>query len=139
MSEWHCVGMALCRNGVVSEWRCVRIVLCLNGVVSEWRSVGMAFCQNGDMSGYDLSGYIFYGDKQTEDLPNCITGSRVTAILLNEWILPIGGASAVEGLRSMGLPRLVLETLPSKKVMCFALHTRSFALATLLLSYQSTS
>ena len=28
---------------------------------------------------------------------NCITGSRVTAILLNEWILPIGGASAVEG------------------------------------------
>ena len=26
---------------------------------------------------------------------NCITGSRVTAILLNGWISPIGGASAV--------------------------------------------
>ena len=29
---------------------------------------------------------------------NRITDSRVTAILLNGWILPIGGASAVEGL-----------------------------------------
>ena len=28
-------------------------------------------------------------------------------ILLNGWILPIGGASAVEGLRSTGLHRLV--------------------------------
>ena len=28
------------------------------------------------------------------------------AILLNWWILPIGGASWVEGLQSMGLPRL---------------------------------
>ena len=26
--------------------------------------------------------------------PNCITGSKVTAILLNGWILPIGGASS---------------------------------------------
>ena len=30
---------------------------------------------------------------------NCITGSRVTSIFLNGWILPIGGTSAVEGLR----------------------------------------
>ena len=30
--------------------------------------------------------------------PNRITGSRVSAILLNGLILPIGGASAVEGL-----------------------------------------
>ena len=29
--------------------------------------------------------------------PNRIFGSRVTAILLNGWILPIGEASAVEG------------------------------------------
>ena len=36
-----------------------------------------------------------------------ITGSKVTAILLKRWILPIGGASSVEGLRSTGLPRLV--------------------------------
>jgi hypothetical protein len=27
-----------------------------------------------------------------------ITGSRVTVILLNGWILPIGGSSAVDGL-----------------------------------------
>ena len=33
---------------------------------------------------------------------NCITGSRITAILLNGWILPSGGASAVEGLLSTG-------------------------------------
>ena len=42
-----------------------------------------------------------------EGHPNRFTGSRVTAILLNGWILPIGEASAVEGLRSTGLPRLV--------------------------------
>ena len=39
---------------------------------------------------------------------NCITGSEVTAILLNGWILPNGGASSVEGLRSTGLLRLVV-------------------------------
>ena len=33
---------------------------------------------------------------------NRITGSRVTAIFMNWWFLPIGGASAVEGLLSMG-------------------------------------
>ena len=36
---------------------------------------------------------------------NRISGSKV--ILLKGWILPIGGASAVEGLQSTGLPRLV--------------------------------
>ena len=40
-----------------------------------------------------------------------ITGSRVTVILLNGWILPIGEPSLVEGLRSTGLPRLVLNIL----------------------------
>ena len=40
---------------------------------------------------------------------NRINGSKVTAILLKGWILPIGGASAVESLRSTGLPRLVLH------------------------------
>ena len=45
-----------------------------------------------------------------EGHPNRITGSRVMAILLTGWILPYnGGASAVEGLRSKGLPRLVLK------------------------------
>ena len=37
---------------------------------------------------------------------NRITGSRVMALLLNGLILPIGGASAVEGLYQRGLPRL---------------------------------
>ena len=37
---------------------------------------------------------------------NRITGSKVKIILLKGWILPIGGASLVEGLRSTGLPRL---------------------------------
>ena len=36
-----------------------------------------------------------------------VNGSKVTAILLKGWISPIGGASAVEGQRSTGLPRLV--------------------------------
>ena len=36
-----------------------------------------------------------------------ITGSKVTAISWNVLILPIGGASVLEGLRSLGLPRLV--------------------------------
>ena len=31
--------------------------------------------------------------------PNCITGLKVTGVLLNGWILPIGQASAVKGLR----------------------------------------
>ena len=43
--------------------------------------------------------------------PNHISGSRVAAILLNGWILPIGGATAVKGLRSMGLLCLVLKAL----------------------------
>ena len=37
--------------------------------------------------------------------PNRITVSRVKAILLNGWILPTGGASAMEGVQSMWLPR----------------------------------
>ena len=43
---------------------------------------------------------------------NRISGSKVTAILLKGRILPIGGASAVEGLRSTGLPCLVLNVSP---------------------------
>jgi hypothetical protein len=38
---------------------------------------------------------------------NPINGLKFTAILLKGRILPIGGASAVEGLQSTGLPRLV--------------------------------
>ena len=44
---------------------------------------------------------------------NCITGPRVTAILLNVWILPFGGPSAEEGVLIMGFPRLVYKCIPS--------------------------
>ena len=46
-------------------------------------------------------------------LSNCIAGPRYTAILLNGWILPFGGASAVEGFQSVGLLRLssILDTI----------------------------
>ena len=55
---------------------------------------------------------IDYGKHNKEILnleghQDCITGSQVTAPLINGWILPIGGALAIEGLQSMGLPRLV--------------------------------
>ena len=42
-----------------------------------------------------------------EGQQNRINGSKVTAILLKGLILPICGASAVEGLRLTGLLRLV--------------------------------
>ena len=38
-------------------------------------------------------------------------------ILLNRWILPSGGASSLEGLRSMGLLRLVLSETDGKYMM----------------------
>ena len=48
---------------------------------------------------------IFFLDSlNLEGHPNPITGSRVTAILMNGWILPIGRASAVEGVRPTWLP-----------------------------------
>ena len=40
-------------------------------------------------------------------VPKSHYSSRVKVILLNRGILPGGGASAVEGLRLTGLPRLV--------------------------------
>ena len=45
------------------------MMLCWNVVVSEWRYVGMLLCRNGDMLGYELSGYVIYGDKRTDDRP----------------------------------------------------------------------
>ena len=42
-----------------------------------------------------------------EGHPKFITCPRVMAILLNGWMLTIGGALAVVGLLSMGLPPLV--------------------------------
>ena len=45
---------------------------------------------------------IFLEILNLEGHQNPITGLRVTAILVNAWILPIGGASVVEGLLSTG-------------------------------------
>ena len=46
-----------------------------------------------------------------EGYQNRISGLKVTVILLKGWILPIGEYSAVEGLRSTGLPRLVFFSI----------------------------
>ena len=54
---------------------------------------------------------------------NCILGSKAMAILLKGWILPIGGASAGEGLRSTGLPLLVFLASISYKV-CLQLWSK---------------
>ena len=40
---------------------------------------------------------------------NPINGLKGTAILQKGWILPIGGASAVESMRSTKLPHLVFQ------------------------------
>jgi hypothetical protein len=42
---------------------------------------------------------IFKEILNLEGHPNRINSSKVTAILLNGWALPIGGASAVKGVR----------------------------------------
>ena len=54
----------------------------------------------------------FYEFLNLEGQFNCITGSRVTVSLLNWWILPIGGASEVEGLLSTG---------PTPSIFCFVI------------------
>ena len=46
---------------------------------------------------------MFYEILNHEGHHNCITGSRVTAILLNGWIFPIEQSSEAS------LPRLVLD------------------------------
>ena len=53
---------------------------------------------NGAFSHKIDSVQIFGGILHLEGHPNRITGSEVTVILLNRWILPIGGAPAVQGL-----------------------------------------
>ena len=72
---------------------------------------------------------IFYEFLNPERHPNCITGSKVTAIFLNGWVLPISGASAVKGLRlqpaqqacflykaSVRFCELFLRIIDSKKI-----------------------
>ena len=47
-----------------------------------------------------------------EGHPNRMTISKVTAILLRGWILPIGGASALKGLRLQPAQQACLMTYP---------------------------
>ena len=54
---------------------------------------------NGDFSHKIDYTTISWEIQNLEGHQNCITGSKVTAILLNVCILPIGGASALRGLR----------------------------------------
>ena len=66
-----------------------------------------------------------------EERQNCISGSKVTAILLKGWILSIGGASALEGLRSTWLRRLVFMMKPFCilfYVLYFTCKTEDFAI-----------
>ena len=71
-------------------------------------------------------------------------GSKVTAILLKGWILPVGGASAVEGLQSTGLPRLVFfflqffplicNFLPALVLMLLSAHVKRFSVSHIIFS-----
>ena len=76
-------------------------------------------CKNGSVCraapGFARVCYIDYVSEiknflNSEGHQNSINESTVTAILLKGLILPIGGVSAVEGLRSTGLTRIVLKT-----------------------------
>ena len=53
--------------------------------------------------------------------PNHIFGARVTAVLLNGWNMPIGGASAAEGLRATATP----SSLLNKKGMLQVLYIKA--------------
>ena len=59
---------------------------------------------------------------------NRITGSKVTAILLTGWILPIGGASAVKGLHLQPAQQAFYPffTSPSSKFVCMNVFTMAF-------------
>ena len=67
VSELCCVVMFLCPNVDMSKCWCVQIMVCLNVDVSEGRCVRIAMCLNGDKSGHVLSGYVLYGDEQSDD------------------------------------------------------------------------
>ena len=63
--------------------------------MSVWRRHAL-MVEDGALS--HKTDYVHNNHNLLEGHSNCITGSRVTAILLNGWILPIGGASTVERL-----------------------------------------
>ena len=67
-----------------------------------------------------------------KDHQNPITGSKVLAILLKGWISPLGGASAVEGLWSTGLLRLVIYCFVQLCVLLFTVRYNSLRYCLLL-------
>ena len=56
----------------------------------------------------------------------CNQDLRVTAILLNGWFLPIGGAASVEGVQSMGLPFLVLSNQKTNMLFKRGFHEPNY-------------
>ena len=60
---------------------------------------------------YGMDVTIFLEILNPEGHPNRIIGSKVTAYLLNGWILPICGASAGKGLRLQPAQQACLERL----------------------------
>ena len=49
-----------------------------------------------------------------KEILKCLNSSKVTAILLNGWILPVGGASEVKGLR-----------LQTAQLACLFIYTKT--------------
>ena len=71
---------------------------------------------------------FFGGDLKSRRASKSNTGSRVTTILLNGWILPTGGASAVESLLSTGLtPSSLFINQVKKQMSHFASSTLTIA------------
>ena len=60
---------------------------------------------------------IFKAILNIEGHPNRITGSKVTATLLNGWILPIGRASAVKGLPLQPAQHAFFKILCDKSIL----------------------
>ena len=56
------------------------MLLSWNVVVSECPCVRMPLCRNGDMSGYVLSGYVFYGNKYSDN--HMKTGGRLVVVFI---------------------------------------------------------
>ena len=71
-------------------------------------------CANADFISKPFGGYdkLIKNFLSPKGHQNQLKGLQVMAIILKGLILPIGGASAVEGLQSTGLPCLVFLICP---------------------------
>ena len=64
----------------------------------------------------------FFGDLNIQGHPHRIIGSRGTTVLVNGWIFPFGGSSAMEGMQSMGLPCIVFTGIVCNNLHNFHKH-----------------